>query len=72
MNIDNELTAEMKDIIEKIKNTISIISVIQGNIELDPDGVCLEDIARSLYIVWDKQNEYVNLLENILANAEKM
>ena len=66
MIIKNENIAEMKDIVDMLKRTTSIIGMLQGHTEIGADGSELEDISNSLFIVRDRQLEYINALEKEL------
>lgn len=66
MIIKNENIAEMKDIVDMLKRTTSIIGMLQGHTEIGADGSELEDISNSLFIVMDRQLEYINALEKEL------
>lgn len=66
MIIKNENIAEMKDIVDMLKRTTSIIGMLQGHTQIGADGSELEDLSNSLFIVWDRQLEYINALEKEL------
>ena len=70
MIINNENIADMKDTVDMLKRTTAIIRMIQMQAEQEIEMVDSEDIADALFLVWERQNKYIDDLENALSVEE--
>lgn len=65
MDIKNENLAEIQDMIDMLKNTTSIIKLLQASTE-DADATSIEDVSNALFMVWDRQIEYISAIEKLI------